>query len=264
MASSSLADHAWPHANGRLSYRGSGTRSEHVCSIEPSFIEPGHQRLAGYQSLAAARRVSGNLRHRSRMPGLSSGVPMIRCPRLREHFRVRPRLRFGGQFSVVARKINSISTLSASPLSPEGRSVRSRRTSPTCGWTRASWGTHGPKIWRFGRGGLSKNSRWRKPVSPGGGRNSGRCRKTRKLAQLGIVVVGSELADGRDGFVALAWLDDAATPSRKLAAEEFLRRPFSVCRGRRRRSPPFTLKRTSGAAVCDLDPSRGGLQRFAM
>jgi CDP-diacylglycerol pyrophosphatase len=29
-------------------------------------------------------------------------------------------------------------------------------------------------------------------------------------------------SDGRDGFVALAWLDDAAMPSRSLAAEEFL------------------------------------------
>jgi hypothetical protein len=28
-----------------------------------------------------------------------------------------------------------------------------------------------------------------------------------KLGQLGIVVLGSELADGREGFVALAWLD---------------------------------------------------------
>jgi hypothetical protein len=42
-----------------------------------------------------------------------------------------------------------------------------------------------------------------------------------KLGQWGIDL-GSELADGREGFVALAWLDDAAMPSRSLAAEGFL------------------------------------------
>jgi CDP-diacylglycerol pyrophosphatase len=43
-----------------------------------------------------------------------------------------------------------------------------------------------------------------------------------KLAQTGIVVAGGELADGRDGFIVLAWLDDIAAPGRVLSAEEFL------------------------------------------
>jgi hypothetical protein len=47
------------------------------------------------------------------------------------------------------------------------------------------------------------------------------------LAHVGVVVAGSELADGRQGFVALAWFDDAAMPSRTLAAEGFLDPRFS-------------------------------------
>jgi CDP-diacylglycerol pyrophosphatase len=85
------------------------------------------------------------------------------------------------------------------------------------GWTLASSRTHGPKIWarRIEQKTLEGVNLFRlaaEGIPDGAG----------KLGQLGIVVAGSELADGRDGFVALAWLDEAAMPSRKLAAEEFL------------------------------------------
>jgi CDP-diacylglycerol pyrophosphatase len=85
------------------------------------------------------------------------------------------------------------------------------------GWTRASSGTHGPKIWarRIGQKTLEGVNLFRLAAE-------GIADGSAKLGQLGIVIAGSELADGRDGFVALAWLDDAAMPSRSLAAEEFL------------------------------------------
>jgi CDP-diacylglycerol pyrophosphatase len=80
-------------------------------------------------------------------------------------------------------------------------------------WTRVNWGMRGPKVWarRIGQKTLDGVNPFRlasEGIQDGAG----------KLGQLGIVVVGSELS----GFVALAWLDDAAMPSRSLAAEEFL------------------------------------------
>lgn len=42
------------------------------------------------------------------------------------------------------------------------------------------------------------------------------------LASMGLAVAASPLADGRDGFVALAWFDDASVPSHAFAAEGLL------------------------------------------
>jgi CDP-diacylglycerol pyrophosphatase len=85
------------------------------------------------------------------------------------------------------------------------------------GWKLVNLGTRGPKIWarRIGQKTLEGANAFRLAAEglPNGIAN---------LAQAGIVVAGSELADGREGFVALAWFDDAAMPSRKLAAESFL------------------------------------------
>jgi len=38
-------------------------------------------------------------------------------------------------------------------------------------------------------------------------------------ASMGLVVAASSLADGRNGFVALAWFDDALVPKHAFAAE---------------------------------------------
>ena len=42
------------------------------------------------------------------------------------------------------------------------------------------------------------------------------------LTSMGLAVVASSVADGSDGFVALAWFDDASFPKHAFAAEGFL------------------------------------------
>jgi CDP-diacylglycerol pyrophosphatase len=111
-----------------------------------------------------------------------------------------------------ARKINSISTSGASHSSRDRRSARSRRTSRIV-IGRASSGTFIAPT--FGRGELA---RVRYPFRLTEGIPDG----DTKLTQIGIVVARTKLADGRDGFIVLAWLDHVAIPSRQLAAEEFV------------------------------------------
>jgi len=42
------------------------------------------------------------------------------------------------------------------------------------------------------------------------------------LASMGLAIAASSLADGRDGFVVLAWFDDASVPKHAFAAEGLL------------------------------------------
>ena len=55
------------------------------------------------------------------------------------------------------------------------------------------------------------------------------------LASMGLVVAASSLADGRNGFVALAWFDDAARRAGGMGSQNFLDRA------------PFRSKRPSAA-----------------
>jgi len=83
-------------------------------------------------------------------------------------------------------------------------------------WTRLNWHVHGPDVWarRISQSSLDGVNPFRltEGIPDGDG----------KLTQIGIVVAGSELADGRDGFVVLAWLDDAAKPGGSLTADRLL------------------------------------------
>ena len=62
-------------------------------------------------------------------------------------------------------------------------------------------------------------ARRREPASARGGRDPD---ALGNLASMGLVVAASPLADGRDGFVALAWFDDALVPKHAFAAEGLL------------------------------------------
>ena len=83
-------------------------------------------------------------------------------------------------------------------------------------WTRLKWHVRGPAVWARRISGSSLDGvnpfRMAEEIAEG---NS-------KLTHLAIVVAGSALADGRDGFVELAWLDDSARPGGSLTADGLL------------------------------------------
>jgi CDP-diacylglycerol pyrophosphatase len=83
-------------------------------------------------------------------------------------------------------------------------------------WTRLNWHVRGPDVWvrRINQSSLDGVNPFRLAEGvPRGGA---------KLTQMGIVVAGGELADGRDGFVELAWLDDTGKPGGSLTADGLL------------------------------------------
>jgi CDP-diacylglycerol pyrophosphatase len=83
-------------------------------------------------------------------------------------------------------------------------------------WTRLNWHVHGPDVWarRISQSSLDGVN----PFRLAEGIRDGDA----KLTQIAIVIAGSELADGRDGFVELAWLDDTARPGGSLTADGLL------------------------------------------
>jgi CDP-diacylglycerol pyrophosphatase len=83
-------------------------------------------------------------------------------------------------------------------------------------WTRLKWHVHGPDVWarRISQSSLDGVNAFRLTEGIPDGDT--------KLTQMGIVVARTKPADGRVGFIVLAWLDSPRTPSRQLAAEEFI------------------------------------------
>ena len=83
-------------------------------------------------------------------------------------------------------------------------------------WTRLKWQVHGPDVWarRISQSSLDGVNPFHLTEEIPDGDT--------KLTQIGIVVARTKPADGRDGFIVLAWLDSPETPSRRLAAEEFI------------------------------------------
>jgi CDP-diacylglycerol pyrophosphatase len=83
-------------------------------------------------------------------------------------------------------------------------------------WTRLNWHVHGPDVWarRISQSSLDGVN----PFRLAEGIRDGDA----KLAPIGIVVAGTELADGRDGFVELAWIDDVTKPGGSLTADGLL------------------------------------------
>jgi CDP-diacylglycerol pyrophosphatase len=83
-------------------------------------------------------------------------------------------------------------------------------------WTRLNWPVRGPAVWgrRISQSSLDGVN----PFRLAAGIPDGDAKPTR----MGIVVAGNELANGRDGFVELAWLDDIGRPGGSLTADGLL------------------------------------------
>ena len=83
-------------------------------------------------------------------------------------------------------------------------------------WTRLKWHVRGPAVWarRISSSSLDGVNPFRMAEGIPDGDT--------KLTHLAIVVAGSELADGRNGFVELAWLDDTSRPGGSLTADGLL------------------------------------------
>jgi CDP-diacylglycerol pyrophosphatase len=84
------------------------------------------------------------------------------------------------------------------------------------GWTRLKWQVRGPAVWarRISHGSLDGVNPFRLAAGIPDG--------DAKLTQIGIVVAGNELANGRDSFVELVWLDDIGRPGGSLTADGLL------------------------------------------
>ena len=84
------------------------------------------------------------------------------------------------------------------------------------GWTRLNWHVRGPDVWarRISQSSLDGVN----PFRLAAGIPDGDAKPT----QIGIVIAGYELANGRDDFVELAWLDDTARPGGSLTADGLL------------------------------------------
>ena len=83
-------------------------------------------------------------------------------------------------------------------------------------WTRLNWHVHAPAVWarRVSQRSLDGINPFRLAAGIPDG--------DAKRAPIGIVVAGSALADGRDSFVELAWIDDTAKPGGSLTADGLL------------------------------------------
>ena len=85
------------------------------------------------------------------------------------------------------------------------------------GWVRIKRGMYGVDIWARQIGQTSLDG-----VNPLRLAAEGIPDALRNLDSMGLAVVASPLADGRDGFVALAWFDGASVPKHAFAAEGLL------------------------------------------